>query len=145
MYFCGMKDPNDSIGYLLMQIGKQRRTISNAMLAQSKLHSGQDLLLYYLDEEDGQTVTVLAQKMAVKPATASNMIDRMIAVGLLEKRKGSIDKRTARVFLTEQGRVAFKQIDEAWADVEEKTTKGLSIIEKFMLKRLLNQVYTNLS
>ena len=145
MYFCGMKDPNDSIGYLLMQIGKQRRTISNAMLAQSKLHSGQDLLLYYLDEEDGQTVTMLAQKMAVKAATASNMIDRMIAGGLLEKRKGSIDKRTARVFLTEQGRVAFKQIDEAWADVEEKTTKGLSIIEKFMLKRLLNQVYTNLS
>jgi DNA-binding MarR family transcriptional regulator len=140
-----MKDPNDSIGYLLMQIGKQRRTMSNALLNQQKLHSGQDLMLYYLSEEDGQTASQLADKLSVKPATITNMVDRMAAEGLLERRKGTIDKRTARVFLTTKGHTVFASIDKAWEDVEDKTTKGLSIIEKFMLKRLLYQVYTNLS
>lgn len=140
-----MKDPNDSIGYLLMQIGKQRRTMSNALLNQQNLHSGQDLLLFYLGEEDGQTVSQLVNKLSVKPATVSNMVDRMAAEGLVERRKGTIDKRTARVFLTDKGRTVFSTIDKAWEDVEDKTTKGLSIIEKFMLKRLLYQVYTNLS
>ncbi|UPT67996.1 MAG: MarR family winged helix-turn-helix transcriptional regulator [Sphingobacteriales bacterium JAD_PAG50586_3] len=133
-----MKDPNDSIGYLLMQIGKQRRTMSNALLNQQKLHSGQDLMLYHLMEEDGQTASALAAKLEVKAATISNMVDRMTAEGLLERRKGTIDKRTARVFLTAKGRSVFSSIDKAWEEVEDKTTKGLSIIEKFMLKRLLH-------
>jgi DNA-binding MarR family transcriptional regulator len=140
-----MKDPNDSVGFLLMQIGKHSRTHSNALLAQANIHSGQDLLLYHLSEEDGQSVTILSTKMKVKPATISNMVDRMAASGLVHRRKGAVDKRTAKVFLTEEGKLTFKQIDEAWGVVEEKTTKGLSIIEKFMLKRLLNQVYNNLS
>ena len=128
-----------------MQIGKQHRTLSNALLSDANLHSGQDLLLFYLGEEDGQTVTTLAAKLAVKPATISNMIDRMVATGLIQRRKGTIYKRTARVFLTDAGKESYKRIDSAWDDVENKTTRGLSIIDKFMLKRLLNQVYSNLS
>ncbi len=140
-----MRNTEDSLGYLLIQIGKQRRTKSNALLSEHGIHAGQDLLLYYLNQEDGQTVSALAEKMNVQPATISNMIDRMVAVELLEKVKGKIDKRTARVYLTYKGREAFNHVADAWNTIEDKSTKGLSVIEKFMLKRLLNTVSKNLS
>ena len=140
-----MRNTEDSLGYLLIQISKQRRTKSNALLVEHGIHSGQDLLLYHLNHDDGQTVSTLADKMNVQPATISNMIDRMVAVGLVEKIKGTIDKRTARVYLTDKGKQAFANVADVWNTIEDKSTKGLSVIEKFMLKRLLNTVSKNLS
>jgi len=140
-----MRNPEESLGYLLIQIGKQRRTKSNALLADTKIHAGQDMLLYYLGLEDGQTISALAEKMAVQPATVSTMVDRMVATGYLEKIKGTIDKRRARIFITDKGREAFNVVADAWNEVENQTTKGLSVIEKFMLKRLLDRVLTNLN
>jgi DNA-binding MarR family transcriptional regulator len=140
-----MKDPNDSIGHILMQISKQRRTKSNAILNGTPLHSGQEVLLYYLNQEDGQTIMELVNKMAVKPATLSNMLDRMENAGLIKRVKEKTDRRVFRIYLTDAGREVFKKVEDAWVTIEEQTTKGLSIIEKFMLKRLLNQVQSNLS
>lgn len=140
-----MKDPNDSIGHILMQISKQRRTKSNAILNGTQLHSGQEVLLYYLTQEDGQTIMELVNKMGVKPATLSNMLDRMENTGLIKRVKEKADRRVFRIYLTDAGREVFKKVEDAWVTIEEQTTKGLSIIEKFMLKRLLNQVQSNLS
>lgn len=139
-----MDNPNDSIGQLITAIAKQRRTYSNALLKEHGLHAGQELLLYALNTANGQTVNKLVKALAVKPATISNMVDRMEAKGLVERRKGTIDKRTARVYITEQGVAVLKEVDDALFRIEEKATKGLSVLDKFMLRRLLGRLEGNL-
>lgn len=138
-------NPADTVTHIMAEISRLRRKKSNALLSDLNIHAGQDVLLYHLWIEDAQLVSSLVEKMNVKAATVSTMVDRMIAMGLVEKRKGTIDKRTARIFITTKGREAIKEIEDVWDATEEQATKGLSVIEKFMLKRLLNRVLLNVS
>ena len=138
------KAQKESVSYLFTQICKLRRNQSNALLSASGLHAGQDALLYYLDIQDGQTVSALVDKMHIQHATISNMIDRMEATGLLHKKKDDIDKRTSRLFLTPKGRESVGKINEAWRTLEGKTLDGFTAEEKETLTKLLSRVLGNL-
>ncbi|RCH53747.1 MarR family transcriptional regulator [Mucilaginibacter hurinus] len=138
------KAQKESVNYLFTQVCKLRRNQSNLLLSASGLHAGQDVLLYYLDMHDGQTITALAEKMQVQYATISNMIDRMEAAGLLNKKKDEVDKRTSRVFLTGEGRQCVGKINDAWRILEAKTLEGFTSDEKIALTGLLSRILLNL-
>jgi DNA-binding MarR family transcriptional regulator len=133
----------DSIGYLFIKICKSRRNKANEMLAKHGIHAGQDVLLYYLSLEDGQTVSELVKHIYIQHATISNMINRMVANGLVTKVKDSHDMRVSRIFLTEKGKEALKKVEEVWYSLEEQTLEGLSTEEQILLKRLLQDVLKN--
>jgi DNA-binding MarR family transcriptional regulator len=139
------KKGQNSISNLLVQICKLRRNKSNILLSDAGIHGGQDILLYYLSIEDGQTVSALVEKMCIQHATISTMIDRMQASGMIKKVKDNIDKRTSRVFITEQGQEAYKQIAEIWKIMETTVIKGLDTNQQKTLNELLQIVLKNLS
>jgi DNA-binding MarR family transcriptional regulator len=135
----------NSISNLLVQICKQRRNRSNALLAETNIHGGQDILLYYLNVEDGQTISALVDKMCIQYATISTMIDRMATAGMVTKEKDAADKRASRVYLTKKGAEAYLQVAEVWKVMEVTVTQGLSDQQKNDLVKLLNLVYKNLA
>ena len=134
----------DSIGILLTQICKYRRNRSNILLAETGIHTGQDILLYHLSIEDGQTVSSLVDKICIQHATIFNMIDRMEANGMIRKEKDSIDKRISRVYLTERGKEAMGEVAKTWKTMETITTKGLNNQQQSELSSLLQMVLNNL-
>jgi len=113
------------------------------MLAKHGIHAGQDVLLYYLSQQDGQTVSELVKKVYVQHATISNMINRMVSSGLVTKMKDSQDMRVSRIFLTEKGKMALGKVEEVWYSLEEQTLEGLSTEEQILLRRLLKDVLKN--
>ena len=139
------KNEQNSISNLLVQICKLRRNKSNILLSDAGIHGGQDILLYYLSIEDGQTVSALVEKMCIQHATISTMIDRMQASGMIKKVKDNTDKRTSRVFITEQGQEAYKQIAKIWKIMETTVIKGLDTNQQKTLNELLQIVLKNLS
>jgi DNA-binding MarR family transcriptional regulator len=139
------KHGHDSIGNLLMQVCKVRRSLSNERLAKLDLHDGQDILLYYLHTEDGQTVSELVEKMCIQHATISSMIDRMVAKGIITKEKDEVDLRVSRVFLTSKGKEAVKGVVDIWIDLEKKSMDGLSKETKDVLRTSLQQILKNLA
>lgn len=139
------KNQNNSISNLLVQICKIRRNKSNILLSEAGIHSGQDILLYYLSLEDGQTISSLVEKMCIQKATISNMIDRMVATGMIKKEKDSMDKRASRIFMTEKGRDAYKQVTEIWIKMEAIATEGLSDEQQKQLRELLRLILSNLT
>lgn len=139
------KSQKDSISYLLVQICKHRRNKSNILLSEAGIHGGQDILLYYLSIEDGQTVSALVEKMCIQHATISTMIDRMEATGMVRKDKDTSDKRISRVFITDKGNEAYKHIARIWKEMEATTIKGLSQEQESSLYELLQLVLKNLS
>ena len=121
-----MKFKNDAIGYLLIQVCKTRRNKANEMLAKYDIHAGQDVLLAYLGQEDGQTVSNLVGKICISHATMVRMIDRMEANGLINKVKDDNDMRVSRIFLTGKGRNALKEVASVWKALEIQTLSGIS-------------------
>jgi DNA-binding MarR family transcriptional regulator len=132
------------ISNLLVEICKQRRNLSNALLADAGVHGGQDILLYQLSTRDGQTISELVEKMCIQYATLSTMATRMEAKGLVKREKDGADQRVSRLFLTEMGREAFHEVASVWRQMERRLSRDLSEAEQQTLKRLLEKVLKSL-
>lgn len=98
-----------------------------------------------LYEEDGLTLSQLADKLAVQPPTVTRMARRMGKNGLLTRRNCSEDGRVFRIYLTGEGRALKGQLDRAWADLVAQTTQALTNEQKKTLHQLLEHVRGNLS
>ena len=114
------------------------------MLAEYGVHAGQDILLYHLSLEDGQTVSSLVEKISIQHATMFNMVDRMEGAGMIRKEKDTVDKRISRVYLTDKGREAMNEVAKTWRAMEAITTKSLSKDQQHELLGLLKIVLNNL-
>ena len=113
------------------------------MLARYGIHAGQDVLLYYLSQEDGQTVSKLVEAISIQHATISHMITRMVANGLVIKAKDEKDMRVSRIFLTDKGREAYQEVERVWKNLEVQSAEGFSSDDKILLKDLLQRVLNN--
>lgn len=138
-----IKPRTDSIGYLFVNICKVRRNKANELLSKYGIHAGQDILLYQLMQEDGQTVSGLVEKICVQHATLSNMVNRMECNGLVARLKDDNDMRVSRIFLTDRGKEAIQQVRDVWREMEQLTIKGLETEERILLRRLLQHVLSN--
>jgi DNA-binding MarR family transcriptional regulator len=134
-----------SPGYLFVNICKLRRNRTNALLTGAGLYAGQDIVLYHLSLQEGQTVSELAEKACLRLATISNTVRRMEAVGLLRKDADQSDGRTTRVYFTKEGRTALATVTEVWKELEKLTARGLTAEELATLTRLLAKVRDNLA
>ncbi|WP_332649866.1 MarR family winged helix-turn-helix transcriptional regulator [Lysinibacillus sp. 54212] len=123
---------------------KMRKDYADALRALD-IYVGQDHLLWQLWNGDGATQTELCDRMGCEPPTLTNMVKKLEAYGLLTRKKDVLDARVTRVFLTEEGRTIKGPLDEIWEKHQERMLKGISKEDQLTLKRLLQQIDTNLS
>lgn len=133
------------IGFEMVQLCRAHRNRAEELLNVYGLHTGQEMTLFHLWEEEGQTHSELAERMCVEPPTASKMLQRMETAGFLVRKPDPDDARVSRVYLTEYGRSLEKPVLEAWKRLEEQTLKGMTEAEQALLQRLITQMRTNLS
>lgn len=134
-----------TITYRLAQAAKAHRSRSGAHLSRIGLHPGQESVLKALADLDGQTMSQLAQILAVQPPTVTKMITRLAAQGLVRRAASESDGRLARVHLTEEGRERIEDIDTAWKRLEKEALAGLDEKDRKRLRRLLREIERNLS
>jgi DNA-binding MarR family transcriptional regulator len=140
-----MQKVTNYVGYLLVQVMKMHRKLAETGLNDFGLHVGQELILLWLDEQDGMTQSELADVLGIEAATVTKVLHRMEATGLIERRQDSGDARVSRVYLMPKSRQLIEPLRGLWAEVEQKTIKGLSELEVMLLRRLLLQILENLS
>lgn len=134
-----------SVTHRLAMAAKAHRARSGTHLARIGLHPGQESVLKALSEEDGRTMSNLAQVLGVQPPTVTKMISRMAAQGLLKRVASPSDGRLARVFLTDEGRGRIEEIDRIWTRIEREALAGFDDKDKKRLRRLLRAVERNLT
>jgi DNA-binding MarR family transcriptional regulator len=139
------KSEHESISFLLGMIGKAQRSRANEALSETGLYAGQERVLLELSKQDGLTQSQLVETMCVQPPTVSKMLDRMEKTGLVERHPDAEDSRVTRVCLTDQGRNLNEDVCALWHDLEARVIEGLSIEERIILRRLLLQIYENLT
>ena len=74
---------------------------------------GQLRLLSVLAINESRTVGELADDLGVRPPTATGMTERLVRQGLIERSGDPADRRIVRIMLTEQGRRAMREIEDA--------------------------------
>ena len=136
---------DDYIGYRILQIHRAHRSRAEAALNQLGLHTGQEMLLFHLWNEEGLTQSQLVEQLCVEPPTVTKMLQRLEQAGLVERRQDAEDARVSRVYLTPKGRVLKAQVKAIWDNLESLTVRGLSEVEKALMRRLLDQVNDNLA
>ena len=135
----------ESISYLLTEVCKLRRTLSEQMLSEIGLHAGQEMFFVSLLAEAGLTQSELAERLHIQRATLTNMLNRLEQHGLIERRGDPEDQRILRIYPTDKSRDLRDRLQAIWEEVEIQTVQGLSAEERIIFRRLLLQVYQNLS
>lgn len=139
-----MRTLEESVGYALgTACGALRHRIERG-LRELGLHVGQDKLLLRLWHEEGLSQARLGEGLGCEPPTVTNMIHRMEAAGLVERRGDPQDARVVRVYLTERGRALEGPVRTLWAEVEGRLTDGMEDAERQTLRDLLLRVRQNL-
>ncbi len=64
----------------------------------------QYLVLSTLWEGDGQTITAIADRLALEPSTITPLMKRLEAAGFVSRQRNPHDERQVQVFLTARGK-----------------------------------------
>lgn len=67
--------------------------------------------LRFIAANSGLSQKELANKLAIKPASATVKIQKMVTEGLISKRKDSKDARFTNLYLTEDGQILLSQLN----------------------------------
>lgn len=66
--------------------------------------------LVALNDEDGQTVSQLGEKLFLESSTLTPLLKRLEATGHVTRRRDPDDERQVRISLTPQGRAVFEKV-----------------------------------
>lgn len=72
---------------------------------QCGLSAAQLWALWEVDRAPGISVSEIARRLSIKPATASNLLDKVEVKQLLRRSRQGPDQRVVQLFVTEAGRV----------------------------------------
>ena len=134
-----------AISHLLIQICRSHRYNAEIALNALGLHTGQEMILFQLWEEEGITQSKIAENLCIEAPTVTKMLQRLEKAGFVERRQDPEDGRISRVYLTPEGKSLQIPVEQVWQKLEEQTITGLSDMEQALLQRLLLQIQDNLS
>ena len=85
----------------------------------------QYLVLSALWEDDGQTISGIAQRLDLEPSTITPLVKRLEQAGRVVRRRNPEDERQVKVSLTDQGR-ALRAETKVLTDALDETS-GMSV------------------
>lgn len=135
---------NTALINLLGDIHRSSRASLSEKLQKLGLFGGQERIILLLNDEDGLTPSIIAEKLNVSPPTIAKSIARLTARGILVRRVDRSDRRRAHVFLSNIGHSMVKSIEKEQRKWQKKVLKSFSKVEKTQLSKQLRQILNNI-
>ena len=133
-----------STNRLMIEVFKRHVDRSRAIFSAMGLSRGQPPVLMVLGEEDGQTQSALSERLHIRPASLSTIIQRMEQAGLVERKTHHSDHRAVQVFLTSLGKARRHLVSEALGELEREMLVGFDEEEHQTLRDFLQRLEANL-
>jgi DNA-binding MarR family transcriptional regulator len=96
--------------------------------------------LIYIDIEPGLDQRRLAEAMGIDPSNASLIVDRLHAMGLVERRINGADRRARELYLTPKGKKLWRRITPKARAANERLLAPLTPAERELFLDLLIRV-----
>jgi len=138
------KDPERDPARILAYVCHLHHERMRSLLSAIGVYRGQPPVLFHLNREDGLSHAELAERMHLQPATVTKMITRMEKRGLVTRQPDPDDKRISRVYMTEQGRIAYGAAHEVFTQLSGEIFAGFDEQEREQLRDMLFRVRDNL-
>ncbi len=136
--------PEGIIGPRVGYLSKLIRTEFNKAAAEQELFSGQQDILFKINENEGITLRELADMLGVTPATASVSVKRMEKSGFIIKKADETDGRIIRLYPTEKAKEAPLKIKEKMEKMDLTLKQGMTEEEINQFSRLLDKAISNI-
>ena len=105
---------------MLLSISKSLRALMGFKLAEIGIRPGQDELLLALSADRTVSMSHIADKIGVRPSTATKMANHLVAAGLVERSKTSKDARHTLLRITPSGTEMQGRVRKVWQSVENE-------------------------
>ena len=116
------------------------REIGHTLRAVSEGKGSQKRILIVIDHYGSITQSALTEHLGIQPGSASEVLGKMEAAGLITRAQSESDKRTTDVCLTQAGRAAAKEAAAQRAARNARMFSCLGEEEKVALLALLERV-----
>ncbi|EPX87702.1 Transcriptional regulator [Rubellimicrobium thermophilum DSM 16684] len=98
----------------------------------------------HVEDEPGLTIGDLADRLEVGPATAGQLVDRMVRGGWVERSPSPNDRRAQIVTPTPKAVAMLRQLEPRQRDLEQEILRDLSPDERRVLLALLERIRARL-
>ena len=142
-YEPGNYQPEESVAHLMRRILGSVSAEVERQLDSSGLTNAQWVPLFKLSMGHASTVAELARECRLDAGGMTRLLDRLEGKGLVRRVRSSDDRRVVNLELTDEGRVAAKQIPEVLCGVQNACVRGFTADELQQLKTLLRRILDN--
>ena len=84
--------------------------------------------------------TVLTEQFDVTSGSMSTMIDRLLKLRMIERRKNPEDRRGDLISITDQGKAVLHEVHDVWQDIDELIEKKLGPEKAALLTELTREL-----
>jgi DNA-binding MarR family transcriptional regulator len=128
----------------LIRLTKTHRRKAHAEFSKVGITEGQPKILDFLSVNDGSIQREIANSCNIEPATVTSLLSIMEKAELIYKNQDPKDKRVLKVFLTEKGKMAQKEVEKIFNQIDMECFEGFSEEEKDQTITVLNRLYENM-
>ena len=115
-----------------------------SLFEEYNIYPGQHGVLLILGKQGGIRQRELAEKLHIKAATITVMLNRMAKANLIERRPDPDDQRVTQVYLTQQGQKVLAKVKESLKVLETECLKDFTSEEQVLLQQLITKMRDNL-
>jgi DNA-binding MarR family transcriptional regulator len=132
------------IGALLHEIDRLIRRRFDRFAETTGMSRAQWHVLARVSRTEGVNQAMLADQIGVEPITISRMIDRLEALGLIERRPDPADRRARLLYTTEAARPGLAEMKTVVRSLFGEAFGNIDDEEREIFGRLLSRVHANL-
>ena len=128
---------------LCFNLGKAARKLSRVTgekVSKFGITTTQFFLLIALYEEEGITISNLAQKVALDKATLTGLLDRLERDSLIERRPDCRDRRVIRIHLKEKALRIKEEIQGLYNEINSRFLSIFSEEEKEIFESIISKI-----
>jgi MarR family transcriptional regulator, transcriptional regulator for hemolysin len=136
----------DPLGFLIVDAARLMRAAFEQRIAEAGLGltAGEARALINIADLEGNRQLDIAARMGVEPMTLCAYLDKLQALGLIERHKCSADRRAKRIILTPVSDDMLRRIRAEFETIVEQATTGMPETEKRNLAASLTRLNRNL-
>lgn len=133
-------------GFLLAKVHRLSGRVFSRLLREEgiEINSAQGRVLFALWREDGVAMGDLARRTALGKAALTSMLDRLEALGHVERIPDAEDRRMVRIARTDKDRAMEPEYRRVSEDMAEIFYAGLSAAEVERFEDALTRILANL-
>jgi MarR family transcriptional regulator, transcriptional regulator for hemolysin len=136
---------DSTLGFLLHDVARLLKKRFEQNSRGSGLTRSQWQVLTYLAQNEGINQARLAELIEIEPITLGRIVDRLEAMGLIERHPHPTDRRTWLLHLVEAARPKLEQIRELGDVTHEEALAGVSEDDGQRLLKTLEAMKANLT